>query len=213
MSGEKSGKDMLLKVRTDKTIAITGDYFTLAGHGFVENDLIKFDQTQGTLGTTAFYFVNKGTWAALDGTTFAISPLPSGTLTQPDITDATVPIGWWSTVGGLRSSSFSFSAEDIDISNHGSNQYKELKEGAGMRSVSMSGSGVYTNAANYRACETACFGNSLVSLAFLDVDAGRIYSASFKINSIEASGEYDGEASFSISANSSGSVSIAQLGT
>lgn len=82
-----------------------------------------------------------------------------------------------------------------------------------MRAVAISGGGVYNNAANFRALEAAALQNALISLAFIDAEAGRIYSGSFKVNSLEHSGEYDGEAAYSMAANSSGTVSIAQLGT
>ena len=210
---EKSGKDILLKIKVDATGSITGNYFAVAAHGLAENDLVKFEETQGTLTTTRFYFVSKGTYSTLDATNFAVSLTPGGAAAVPDITDATVPMDLYSTVGGLRSSSFAYATDDIDVSNHGSNQWKNIKSGAGMRSVAVSGSGVYTNATNYRAMESDALALNLVSLAFIDIDAGRVYSGSYKINSLEATGEYDGEASFSISANSSGTVSVAQLGT
>lgn len=215
---EKSGKDMLLKIAEDMTVAADGATFTKASHGLEAGDLVSFDQTVGTaFATTRFYFVSDGSadgeYTALDASIFKLSLTPDGTAITGDATNGTVSINAYKTVGGLRTSSFSYAADDIDVSNHGSNQWKKLKSGAGMRSVAVSGSGVYTNAANYRSMESSAFTNSLVSLAFLDLDGGRVYSGSFKINSLEASGEYDGEASFSLSANSSGTVSIAQLGT
>jgi len=217
MAGEKAGKDMLLKIAEDMTIASAGAVHTKADHGLVAGDLVKFSEAVGTTFLTSrFYFVVDGTvdgtLGLIDGTTFGLALTPDGTAVG-DATDATVAIQAYKTIGGLRTSSFSATFDEIDVSNHGSNQWKNLKSGAGMRSVSVSGSGVYTNSTNYREMENSAFQNALVSLAFLDLDGGRIYSSSFKINSLEASGEYDGEASFSMSANSSGSVSIAQLGT
>jgi predicted secreted protein len=218
MSGEKGGKDMLLKIAEDMTIACAGAAITKAGHGLVVGDLVKFGEAVGTAFTTdRFYFVTDGTadgtYSALDGTAIKLALTPDGTAITGDATDATVAIQAYKTIGGLRTSSASMTIDEVDVSNHGSNQWKNLKAGAGMRSMSISGSGVYTNAANYRAMENAALQNALQSLAFLDLDGGRIYSGSFKVGSIEASGEYDGEASFSMSANSSGSVSVAQLGT
>lgn len=210
---EKSGKDILLKISEDKTGSIAGNYFSVPDHGLEEGDLVQLDETVGTLSNTRFYFVDKGTYSTLDATIFGLALTPDGTAAAPDVTDATVTMNVYKTIGGLRSSTLSFSSEDIDVSNHGSNQWTTLKGGAGMRAFAISGSGVYTNAANYRAMEDSAFANSLVALAFIELDGGRVYSGNFKINSLEASGEYDGEASFSMSANSSGTVSVAQLGT
>lgn len=210
---EKSGKDILLKYKEDKTASLAGSYFTLAAHGLAVNDLVKLGEAEGTLSTSRFYFVHAGTYSSLDATVFALALTPSGTHALPDVTDATVALQVYKTVGGLRSSTFSYSTDAIDVSNHGSNQWKNIKSGAGMRAVSVSGSGVYTDSANYRLMEADALALSLVYLAFIDIDAGRVYSGAYKINSLEASGEYDGEANFSISADSSGTVSIAQLGT
>lgn len=218
MSGEKTGKDMLLKIAESLTAAITGGQaFIKPAHGLVPGDLIKFDETEGTTITTSrYYFVVDGTISGgvqPDGSLFSVALTPDGSALTIDSTDATVNYQAFKTIGGLRTSTFSFSSDNIDVSNHGSNQWKNIKSGAGMRSASVSGSGVYTNAANYRAMEVSAVANTQVKLAFVDVNAGRIYDGYFKINSLEASGEYDGEASFSMSADSNGTVSIAQLGT
>lgn len=215
---EKSGKDMLLKISEDMTIAAAGATMTKANHGLVAGDLVQFDSTVGTaFVTTRFYFVSDGSadgvYSALDATIFKLSLTPDGTAITGDATNGTVTINAYKTVGGLRTSSFSMTLDEVDISHHGSNQWKNLKSGAGMRQVAVSGEGVYNDATNFRAMEASALANTLVGLAFLDLDGGRIYSANFKINSIEHSGEYDGESSYSISANSSGSVSVAQLGT
>ncbi len=202
------------------TAAVTGGtQFTRAAHGLVAGDLIWPSEVEGTtLVTTRPYFVVDGTvdgtqGALANSSQFQLALTPDGSVLTIDATDATFNFVAYKTIGGLRSSSLSYSADDIDVSNHGSNQWKTLKDGAGMRQFAISGSGVYTNATNYRAMEASAFSNALVNLAFIDLDGGRVYSGSYKINSLEASGEYDGEASFSISANSSGTVAVAQLGT
>lgn len=218
MSGEKSGKDMLLKIAEDMTAAVTGgQVFTKASHGLKAGDLVKPLEAEGTtLATSRYYFVVDGTisgGAEADGSLFSLALTPDGTALTIDATDATFNFTAFKNIGGLRTSSFAFAADNIDVSNHGSNQWKVLKEGAGMRSATVSGSGVYTNAANYRAMEVKALANQFVKLAFVEVSGGRIYDGYFKINSLEASGEYDGEASFSMGADSSGTISVAQLGT
>lgn len=219
MAGEKAGKDMLLKIGESMTASITASQdFVKASHGLVVGDLVLPSEAVGTAFVTSrFYFVTDGsadgTLSAIGDGTFRLALVPDGTAITADATDATFNFVAYKTIGGLRASTFAYTADDIDISNHGSNQWKFIKSGAGMRSVAVSGSGVYNNSTNYRAMEASAMANTQVALAFLDVDAGRIYSANFKINSLEASGEYDGEASFSMAANSNGSVSVAQLGT
>jgi predicted secreted protein len=219
MAGEKAGRDLLLKLGESITASCAGNAtFSCAGHGLSAGDLVQFGTAEGSITTTRMYFVVDGTVDGtntnpIDGTKFFVALTPDGTSLIATTTDGTIPLTVYKTVGGLRTSSFAFKAAEIETSNYGSNEWKYIKAGAGMRSVAIQGQGIYTNAANFRTLETQSFANALVSMAFLDIDGGRIYSGSFKIASLDNSGKYDGEATYSISANSSGTVSIAQLGT
>jgi predicted secreted protein len=212
---ERSGKDLLLKICKEVEIDVavgTADDPTailLTAHGFSVGDLVRFSAVElGTIDDVTadqLYFIKSVTANA-----FKIASTPTGTAIDFDqaITDMTIEV--FETVGGLRSSGSAFASEGIDISSHGSNQWRKMKDGAGMRQVSISGSGVYSNIANYRAMEVSAFANLLVCLAFVDVAGGRIKSGCFKITALEETGEYDGEATFSMSAESSGEVTVYQ---
>lgn len=220
MSGEKAGRDMLLKLGESITASCAGvTTMSSANHGLSAGDLCMFGRTEGSISITRFYFVVDGTvdgtntGLLTDQTKFMISLVPDGTPITINATDTTVPLTVYKTIGGLRTSSFAFKSHEIETSNYGSNEWKTIKDGAGMRSVAVQGQGIYTNATNYRNLENSTLANALVSLAFLDIDGGRVYSGTYKIVSLDANGKYDGEAAYSISANSSGTVSIAQLGT
>ncbi len=219
MSGEKAGRDLLLKLGEAITASCAGNAtFSSPNHGLSAGDLIKFGIAEGSITTSRLYFVVDGAVDGtntnpIDGTKFFVALTPDGTSLIATTTDATIPLTAYKTIGGLRSSSFAFKANEVETSNYGSNEWKYIKDGAGMRSVAIQGQGIYTNANNFRNMENSALANALVSLAFLDIDGGRIYSGSFKIASIDSSGKYDGEATYSMSANSSGTVAIAQLGT
>jgi TP901-1 family phage major tail protein len=207
---EKGGKDLLLKVCSEQEADLTNASATITvdDHGLEVGDLVRFP-TLGALNDVVamqIYFVV----AVLGADEFTISATVGGTaiIFTPGETNLTIET--FTTVGGLRSSSFSFSADAIDVSNHGSNQWKQMLDEAGMKSVEISGSGVYTSATNYRLIETNAFANLLTCLAFLDTVSGRIYAGCFKITSIEASAEYDGEASYTLSASSADEVTIYQ---
>lgn len=207
---EKGGKDLLLKI-CEEIVAVVdqtpNDEVTITAHGLAVNDLVRFGIDGTPAGATAgtLYFVKTVT----DANNVVLSASPGGTaITFSGAFSGDVEV--FKTIGGLRSKSFSFASEGIDVSNHGSNQWRNLLDGAGLKSVSVSGEGVYTSATNYRAAEAAAFANTLVCLAFIEVITGRIYSGCFKITAIEASGEYDGESTYSISAESAGEVTITQ---
>lgn len=114
--------------------------------------------------------------------------------------------GTFTTIGGLRSKSFSFSAEGIDKTNHGSSEWKELVDAAGIRSVSVSGSGVFTDSATESQMRTDALAQTLRKFRLLDSSNSDYYEGTFKITSMEEASEYNGERNWSISLESSGPV-------
>lgn len=116
--------------------------------------------------------------------------------------------GTYTTVAGLRSTSFTKNAEAIDATNHGSNQNKEILDGAGIKSVSISGSGIFDTGATLDRVEDAHDAQTLTRFQVVDADAGKTYTALFKITSFERSGDYNNEQAYSIALESSGAVTI-----
>lgn len=112
------------------------------------------------------------------------------------------------TVGGLRATSFTKNAEAIDATNHGSNQNREILNFAGIKSMSISGSGIFTDDANLATIEDAHDSQELKRFQVVDADDGRTYTAYFKITTFERSGDYNNEQSYSISLESSGAVTV-----
>lgn len=213
---ERSGKDLLLKIcediaDVDVLIGTDDDPQDIlkTAHGLVVGDMVRFEAADlGTLNDVnadQLYFVVSAT-----ANSFKIAASPGGT--PITFTEAWVDIDLeaFKTIGGLRTSSFAFASEAIEISNYGSNQWRQVKDGAGFRTVSVSGDGVYTSAANFRQLELDAFANNLVCLGFVDVTAGRVYHGCFKIVSVEASAEFSGEATFTLSAESADETVIYQ---
>lgn len=208
---ERGGKDLLLKicetVEVDVGTGSLADVINFGSHDLPEvGDLVRFTAAElgtadGSVTAGDFYFVK-----SLTATGCKIAATPTGSAITFGAAHTDMDIELFRTIGGLRSPGFSFASEGIDISNHGSNQWKKLKDGAGMRSASISGSGVYTNSDNFQAMKASAKANELVCLAFIDVTGGVIESGCFKITSLELTGEYDGEANYSMSAESSGEV-------
>lgn len=124
------------------------------------------------------------------------------------VEDAPAGSGTYTTLGGLRSTSFTKSAEAIDATNHGSNQNSEILNNAGIKKMSISGSGIFTSDASLGQIEDAHDNQTLTRFQVIDVDSGRTYIGLFKITSFERSGDYNNEQAYSISLESSGSVAI-----
>ncbi len=120
--------------------------------------------------------------------------------------DATTP-GTYVTIGGLRSKSMHFNNEAIDVTNHGSNEWKEILDGAGIKHMSMSASGVFNSSATLLEIETAMLAGTLTRFQIVDVyTGGRTYTGYFKIASFQRAGEYKGEQTYEISLESSGVI-------
>ena len=64
----------------------------------------------------------------------------------------------YATVGGLRSTSITLNDESVDVTSKDSLGHRALLAGGGMNSVSISASGVFTDASSEEACRAAFFG-------------------------------------------------------
>lgn len=114
----------------------------------------------------------------------------------------------FTTIGGLRSTQLSFSAEGIDITNQGSAQWKTLLDGAGIRSMSVSGSGVFTDSATEAQFRTDALAQTIRNFKILNYETGDYFLGAFKITGFENSGEYNNELTWSVSLESSGAVTF-----
>jgi len=128
--------------------------------------------------------------------------------------------GTKTTIGGLRSTSITLNDESVDITNKDSLGTRTLLAGAGVNSLSVSGSGVFTDAASEVAVRTAFAAQqnttdgssaqtaAFESFQFIMPNLGT-YTGNFQITSLEYSGEYNGEATYSMSFESAGYITFA----
>jgi len=128
----------------------------------------------------------------------------------------------FATVGGLRSTSITMNDEAVDVTNKDSLGHRTLLAGGGVNSVSVSGSGVFTDAASETSIKTAYFaqqntsdGSSAQTPAFNNYqviipDFGTM-TGSFMIASLEYAGEHNGEVTYSITLESDGYITFAAV--
>lgn len=116
--------------------------------------------------------------------------------------------GTYTTIGGLRSKSMTINNEAIDATEHGSNEWRELLDGAGIRSMSLSGSGIFTTNANLSQMRADAIAGTLRNFQLVDDDNGDTFTGKFKITSMERGGEYNGEQTWSVSLESSGEIVV-----
>lgn len=110
------------------------------------------------------------------------------------------------TLGALRSVGMSGSAEEIDVSSIDSSQWKEILDGAGQRSFTLSGSGILADTAPVDNVRDAFLNQTLTTFNIVEVNG--TWAGSFKITSFEITGEYNGAQTYSISLASSGAVTF-----
>jgi TP901-1 family phage major tail protein len=114
------------------------------------------------------------------------------------------------TVAGLRARTVSLNAKTVDVTDSGSGGWRELLAGAGVRSLSVSGSGVFRDAASDALMREAFFAQEQADWQVIVPDFGT-FAGPFLIAALEYAGQHDGEASFALTLASAGEVSFAAL--
>lgn len=119
--------------------------------------------------------------------------------------------GTATTVAGLRSTSITMNDEAVDITTKDSSGLRQLLAGGGVQSFSASGSGVFTDAASEAAVRSA-FDSQRTAGTFTDFDVivpdFGTFAGPMMISSIEYSGEYNGEVTYTISLESAGTFAF-----
>jgi TP901-1 family phage major tail protein len=111
----------------------------------------------------------------------------------------------FTTVAGLRTTQMSINAETVVVTNQGSGGWRELLTGAGVRSVSLSGSGVFTGST----AETRVKANALAGIIDdyqVSFESGETVTAKFLITRLDYAGDFNGERTYTMALESSGTV-------
>jgi len=115
--------------------------------------------------------------------------------------------GSFTTVGGLRSTSISLNDEAVDVTTKDSNNFRELLANGGTQTISVSGSGVFTDAASETALKDAFGASTFVTFQIIVPDFGT-FEGQFMIATLEYAGEYNGEVTYSATLESSGEIAF-----
>ena len=109
------------------------------------------------------------------------------------------------TIAGLRTTQFQINGETVVVTNKGSGGWRELLSGAGVRSVSISGAGVFTGSA----AEARLSANALAGIIDdyrLAFESGAVMDGRFLVTRLDHAGDFNGERSYTLSLESSGPV-------
>ncbi len=116
----------------------------------------------------------------------------------------------FTTIGGMRSTSISINDETVDITNKDSGTARTLLAQGGIFSMSVSGSGVFTDSASEATLQGDMNQAALTNYQFLIPDFGT-YTGAFQLTSLEYAGEYNGEVTYSFTFESSGAITFATV--
>jgi TP901-1 family phage major tail protein len=111
----------------------------------------------------------------------------------------------FSTVAGMRTTQMSVNGEAVDVTSKDSGGWRELLSGAGVRSISVAASGIFTgSAAELRVKTNALAGQ--VDDYELSFESGERLRGRFLVTRLDYSGDYNGERNYALSLESSGAV-------
>ena len=114
----------------------------------------------------------------------------------------------FATVAGMRTTQMSVNGELVNVTSKDSGGWRELLSGAGVRSVSVAGSGIFTGSA----AEGRLKSNALAGLLDeyeLSFESGERMRGQFLVTRLDYSGDYNGERNYTLSLESSGPVTAA----
>ena len=116
--------------------------------------------------------------------------------------------GAFETVAGLRATRLAFNAETLDATSMASaGRWRELLAGAGVRSASISGSGVFRDAETDAKVRQAFFDAAIPAFQVIIPEFG-VIEGPFQITGLEYAGTVQGEATFELSLASAGALSF-----
>src|SRR3990167_11415879 len=117
--------------------------------------------------------------------------------------------GGFTTVAGLRTRRLSFNAETVDIAHaESANRWRELLDGAGVKRASISGRGLFKDAATDALMRQTFFDGAVKNYQIVIPDFGTVEGA-FQITNLEFAGEHNGEVTYELSLESAGALTFA----
>jgi TP901-1 family phage major tail protein len=112
------------------------------------------------------------------------------------------------TVAGLRTRALVFDAAAVDITNaESAGRWRELLAGAGVKRASLSGAGVFKDAASDAEIRGLFFDGEIRDWQVLVPDFGTIEGA-FQVTRLEYRGDHAGEVAFDLALESAGALTF-----
>ncbi len=112
--------------------------------------------------------------------------------------------GAYTTVGGMRAKQFSINNGEVDLSDSDSD-WAQVGIGFALKSVRISGNGIYKNTAQQRAIINAVLNSATLNYQMTCPGLGT-FTGAFVVGAVDIGGQHDSELSFSCNFTSTGEV-------
>jgi TP901-1 family phage major tail protein len=109
------------------------------------------------------------------------------------------------TVAGLKTTQLSINGDAVAITNKGSGGWRELLSGAGVRSVSVAASGIFTGSSAEAQVRSLALTGDLQEYQ-LSFESGEQMQGEFLVTRLEYAGDFNGERNYTVALESSGEV-------
>lgn len=114
----------------------------------------------------------------------------------------------FTTVAGLRTRRLAFNAETVDVTHaESANRWRELLDGAGVKRASLSGRGLFKDAATDELMRQTFFDGAVKNYQVVIPAFGAV-TGPFQITNLEFAGEHNGEVTYDVAMESAGEVTF-----
>ena len=111
----------------------------------------------------------------------------------------------FATVAGLKTTQLSINGDAVAITNKGSGGWRELLSGAGVRSVSVAASGIFTGSSAESEIRGLALSGTLQDYE-LSFESGERLRGEFLVTRLDYAGDFNGERNYTLALDSSGEV-------
>jgi TP901-1 family phage major tail protein len=119
--------------------------------------------------------------------------------------------GTYITVAGLRSHTLNFNTETVDAtSQESAGAWRELLAGAGLKSASLRGQGIFKDAASDATIRSYFFNATIVNWQITIPDFG-VVQGPFQISSLDYGARHDAEVTFDLALASAGLLTFTSI--
>ena len=111
----------------------------------------------------------------------------------------------FATVAGMRTTQMSVNGESVNVTSKDSGGWRELLSGAGIRSVSVAASGIFTGSGPETRLKTNAL-SGLLDDYELSFESGERMRGRFLVTRLDYAGDHNGERNYALNLESSGEV-------